>query len=115
MVWSRDRGVCFYCGTFLTKGHPLRTVDHVIPRAKGGANRMWNLVVACKPCNRDKGDREPTSEELAVIMPRKAWGETHVALGQAVGRARRDGEEEEALILQGLQKAIFRAMHNLLE
>jgi len=114
-VWHRDRGLCFYCGAFLTKGHPERTLDHVIPKSKGGANRMWNLVISCRGCNSFKDDQEPTHEQLAIIMSRKVWSETYVALGKAIGRAHEAGESEEALILRGLQDAIYRAMHNLTE
>lgn len=114
-VWHRDRGLCFYCGRFLTKGHPERTLDHVIPKSKGGANRMWNLVISCKACNSEKEDQDPTQEQLVVILSRKAWSESYVALGQAIGRAMDAGEAHEALILKGMQAAIFRAMHNLAE
>ncbi len=37
----------------------VATLDHVYPRAKGGAHTTGNLVVACAPCNRRKGDLLP--------------------------------------------------------
>lgn len=35
------------------------TIDHVIPRSKGGPNAQWNLRVACKACNKAKADNMP--------------------------------------------------------
>ena len=44
---------CVYCGA---EGVPLN-IDHVVPRAKGGSNRVSNLVLACVSCNQKKGAR----------------------------------------------------------
>lgn len=44
---------CAYCG--LT-GVPLE-IDHILPRSKGGSDRVANLVIACHPCNQHKGDQ----------------------------------------------------------
>ncbi len=43
---------CAYCGC-----GEAETVDHIIPRAKGGTNRRENRVPACGPCNAAKGSR----------------------------------------------------------
>lgn len=50
-VFKRDHGRCQYCGT--TKD---LTIDHVIPRSKGGKSTWTNLVTACKRCNSKKSD-----------------------------------------------------------
>lgn len=50
-----DPWTCFYCGKAL--GITTRTIDHVIPRSRGGSNRKENLVPACRPCNESKGAR----------------------------------------------------------
>ena len=50
-IFKRDGGKCQYCGT--TKD---LTLDHVIPRSKGGKTTWTNLVTACKKCNSMKGD-----------------------------------------------------------
>lgn len=50
-IFKRDGGRCQYCGT--TKD---LTLDHVIPRSKGGKSTWTNLVTACKKCNAKKGD-----------------------------------------------------------
>lgn len=48
---------CVYCGDCLDLS--LATIDHVYPLAHGGAHAPGNLVVACAPCNRLKGDMLP--------------------------------------------------------
>lgn len=61
-VRRRD-GACVYCGT-----GPAETVDHIIPRSKGGSNRQTNLVGCCAECNQKKADM--TLEEAGMsIMP----------------------------------------------
>jgi len=50
-IFRRDGGKCQYCGT--TKD---LTLDHVIPKSKGGKSTWTNLVTACKKCNSLKGD-----------------------------------------------------------
>lgn len=52
-ILRRDKFTCQYCGD---KDHPL-TVDHVIPKSRGGKTTWTNVVVACKPCNMKKGNR----------------------------------------------------------
>jgi 5-methylcytosine-specific restriction endonuclease McrA len=53
---SRDGGArCRYCG--VRKKLRRLTVDHVVPRSRGGTNSLTNLVLACEPCNRAKGDQ----------------------------------------------------------
>lgn len=51
-LFRRDRGQCQYCGS--TK---QLTIDHVIPRSKGGKTSWTNLVTACSRCNVGKGDK----------------------------------------------------------
>mgnify|MGYP001181216154 CR=1 FL=1 len=54
-IISRDDGKCQYCGNV---GHFL-TIDHVLPKGRGGQDSWDNLVTACKPCNQKKGYRTP--------------------------------------------------------
>ena len=56
-IFARDGWTCQYCGT----GHGTLTVDHVIPRSKGGSSAWDNIVTCCAPCNRRKGDHLPKS------------------------------------------------------
>ena len=53
-VFARDGWTCQYCGV-----RSSLTVDHVIPRSKGGSSSWDNIVASCAPCNRRKGDRLP--------------------------------------------------------
>jgi 5-methylcytosine-specific restriction endonuclease McrA len=63
-VFARDSWTCQYCGS-----RSNLTVDHVIPRSKGGGSNWENIVASCAPCNRRKGDRLPRQ---AGMMPRRA-------------------------------------------
>ena len=53
-VFARDSWTCQYCGT-----NSHLTVDHVIPRSRGGPSDWDNIVTSCAPCNRRKGNRTP--------------------------------------------------------
>ena len=62
-LFARDNWRCVYCGT---SGGRL-TLDHVIPRSKGGDSVWENVVTSCAPCNLRKGDR--LLEEAAMTLP----------------------------------------------
>jgi 5-methylcytosine-specific restriction endonuclease McrA len=64
-IFARDDWTCQYCGT----ARGSLTIDHVIPRSKGGTSRWENIVTCCGPCNRRKGDRLP---KHAGMHPRHA-------------------------------------------
>ena len=53
-LFVRDRGRCQYCDKRLNKSR--FTIDHVIPKSKGGKTDWNNLVVSCSKCNTKKGD-----------------------------------------------------------
>ena len=61
-LFARDGWRCVYCGT---AGGRL-TLDHVVPRSRGGESVWENVVTSCAPCNHEKGDRllEETSMQL---------------------------------------------------
>jgi 5-methylcytosine-specific restriction endonuclease McrA len=63
-VLARDSWTCQYCG----KNKPGLTVDHVIPRSRGGESIWENIVAACASCNRRKGNRLPRE---ASMHPRR--------------------------------------------
>lgn len=69
-VLLRDGHVCAYCGS-AEPGQPL-TIDHVVPRSRGGRNTWDNVVAACGPCNRRKGDRTPDEAGLVLRVPPRA-------------------------------------------
>src|SRR3981081_1452513 len=53
-VFARDDWTCQYCGA-----RSNLTVDHVVPRSKGGPSTWENIVASCAPCNRRKGNALP--------------------------------------------------------
>lgn len=60
-VFKRDDFTCQYCGT-----KKDLTLDHLIPRSKGGKSNWTNLVTACKSCNAKKGDFTPEKAGLTL-------------------------------------------------
>jgi len=50
-VFARDHGTCQYCGK------AAESIDHVIPRSRGGEHIWDNVVACCRRCNTYKGDR----------------------------------------------------------
>ena len=54
-VFARDGHTCQYCGT---SSRDL-TIDHIVPRHRGGSHEWENLVAACRVCNHRKGSRLP--------------------------------------------------------
>lgn len=56
---------CVYCGHSASDG----SVDHFIPRERGGTDLPWNLVPACGPCNRSKSAHEPFLWMETVRVP----------------------------------------------
>ncbi|WP_409405287.1 HNH endonuclease [Priestia megaterium] len=50
VVLKKYKHICQYCGV---KGN---TIDHVVPRSKGGKTELENLVCACDNCNKEKGN-----------------------------------------------------------
>jgi 5-methylcytosine-specific restriction endonuclease McrA len=65
-VFRRDGNNCQYCGS----GKDL-TIDHVMPRSRGGKSSWDNLVAACKACNSRKGDYTP--EEANMPLKRRPY------------------------------------------
>jgi 5-methylcytosine-specific restriction endonuclease McrA len=75
-VLRRDGQRCAYCG------HSATTVDHVLPRSRGGADSWENLVACCLRCNNIKGDRTPAEMGWALRMtPRAPHGASWVVRG----------------------------------
>ncbi len=67
-ILRRDGYRCQYCGTTTS---PL-TVDHVIPRSRGGADSWENLTCACVKCNNKKGNRTPDEARMRLLsVPKK--------------------------------------------
>jgi 5-methylcytosine-specific restriction endonuclease McrA len=75
-VMLRDAYTCQYCGA--TPGRHNLTVDHVLPRSRGGQHSWHNLVTACNNCNQKKGSLTP--EEAQMALRRKPFQPSYVAL-----------------------------------
>lgn len=63
-VLRRDGFTCQYCGS-----QDDLTLDHVMPRSRGGRHEWTNVITACRSCNQRKGDRTP--EEAQMPMQQK--------------------------------------------
>lgn len=77
-VLVRDNFTCIYCGvtpSTIIKGKPLSksdfTVDHVIPRSRGGKDQWGNTACACYACNHRKGDRLPHEAGMKLLWEPK--------------------------------------------
>jgi len=64
-ILIRDKFRCQYCGV---KVRPFDlTLDHILPRSRGGRTVPENLCAACKPCNQRKGDRTPEQARMPLL------------------------------------------------
>lgn len=88
-IYVRDSYTCQYCGRVFTARE--LTLDHVLPRSKGGASNWENLVAACQACNRTKNDRTPEQAGMKLLrMPKP------VTIHSSRSMMRMMGHQEEA-------------------
>jgi 5-methylcytosine-specific restriction endonuclease McrA len=66
-ILLRDRNTCQFCGRIFSASD--LTLDHVVPRSRGGHSSWENLVACCYECNNRKGDRTP--EEAGLHLARR--------------------------------------------
>jgi len=71
-ILRRDGYKCSYCG----RGDLTLTLDHIVPKARGGTDSWDNLVSACTKCNNKKGDRTPEEADMALL--RKPFKPSHL-------------------------------------
>ena len=64
-VFNRDQYTCQYCG----KETRQLTLDHILPRYRGGQHTWENVVSACIPCNRRKAGRTPSEARMKLTRP----------------------------------------------
>ena len=77
-VWDKTDGRCWYCGARLLKPKPNShtadqrrkwyTIDHALPRSRGGSDGMTNLLPSCNDCNADKCDMTVEEYRRHLIM-----------------------------------------------
>ena len=64
-ILMRDRFRCQYCGA---RGNGFElTIDHIVPRSRGGRTSPDNLCAACFACNQRKGDRTPDEARMPLL------------------------------------------------
>ena len=85
-VFARDGWACQYCGS-----RSNLTVDHVIPRSKGGSSNWENIVASCAPCNRRKGDSLRRRRACTRAGPRRRRARTCSSTSRARPSRRRGG------------------------
>jgi 5-methylcytosine-specific restriction endonuclease McrA len=83
-VARRDHHTCQYCGA--KPGWESITIDHVVPRSRGGASSWTNCVAACVACNARKADRTPEQAGMHLRRhpARPAWKPLYAAHGARV-------------------------------
>jgi 5-methylcytosine-specific restriction endonuclease McrA len=85
-LFRRDRYTCQYCGA--QPGRDELTIDHVVPRSRGGVSSWTNCVLACLGCNTAKGDRKLAECGLALRNePKKPTRSPKMVLGTVRRRA----------------------------
>ena len=70
-IFKRDDHRCQYCGSTQDL-----TIDHMLPRSRGGRDSWENLVTACTKCNTRKGSRTP--DEAKMPLKRKPYRPNHI-------------------------------------
>lgn len=64
-IFIRDGHTCVYCGN---ENPSDMTIDHVMPKSRGGRDTWENLVCACYRCNHKKADRTPEEAEMILSI-----------------------------------------------
>lgn len=84
-VLSRDNYTCQYCS--ITPHRKYLTVDHVLPRSRGGKTTWENVVTACEKCNGKKGSRTPAEANMILVeQPKRPRYIAIAALSSAEAR-----------------------------
>ncbi len=69
-IYMRDKYRCQYCGDKKTASE--LTLDHILPRSRGGDNSPVNVVTACVTCNQRKGNRTPSEARMPLLTSQSA-------------------------------------------
>jgi 5-methylcytosine-specific restriction endonuclease McrA len=65
-LFARDEHRCQYCGA------AADSIDHIVPKSRGGAHSWENVAAACRPCNLTKRDRTPDEAGMRLARPARA-------------------------------------------
>jgi 5-methylcytosine-specific restriction endonuclease McrA len=69
-IYVRDKFRCQYCGE--KKSAAELTLDHILPRSRGGDNSPVNIVTACVKCNNRKSNRTPEEARMPLLSSQTA-------------------------------------------
>ena len=106
-ILERDGGTCAWCGRELWPGHRDLSVEHVVPRLKGGPAWAENEVPACRGCNRARGHLAPSLFLESARAPRREVVERSLlALRAAI--AERGGQRRARPYLDGQLRRLAR-------
>ena len=75
-LFKRDRWRCAYCGFSFMES--ALSCEHIIPTSRSGPNDWMNVVTACNPCNRRKGDKTPSEANMEMLYD--PWRPTRVEM-----------------------------------
>ena len=89
-LFRRDRYTCQYCGA--RPNIRELTIDHVLPRSRGGRSSWENCVLACLACNQRKANRSPA--ESRMTLRREPTRPTRAAFLRALTRVRRESWDQ---------------------
>lgn len=85
-ILLRDRNACQYCGEVLPANE--LTLDHVVPRSRGGLSTWENLVACCHSCNRRKGNKLLSESDMRLLRePRPFTLHTSRHIMRMIGRS----------------------------
>lgn len=89
-VFRRDDYKCIYCGS-----NERLTLDHVIPKSKGGPNTWTNLVTCCGDCNVKKGDLDVDvfTEQYGLTMHHQPFKPTYLYFVEKINKVNNDWKQ----------------------
>ncbi|HKX33070.1 MAG TPA: HNH endonuclease [Blastocatellia bacterium] len=105
-ILARDRHRCQYCGRHGTAFD--LTLDHILPKSRGGRSLAENLVASCKACNNRKSDRTPEEARMPLLTNPAAlfYGLERAAMQRA---ARARPEWQKYLFLESNEGQVLTA------
>lgn len=98
---------CAYCGGL--SGDPVLEVEHIVPKSRGGSDRVSNLVIACRTCNLEKGNRTPAEWAESLAGSEKKIDK--VRRGNCVtAQARAKAPLRDAASVNSTRRALYRRL-----
>lgn len=76
-VYNRDNYTCQYCHKKLSSKQ--LTLDHVVPKSKGGATQWSNVITCCKKCNNIKGEHLLSELKWKAVSPQVPQWKSHIS------------------------------------